>query len=196
MKNLIIYSLLLFCAVSVNAQEVTQLEETNITFEPYTSNVSSSLDSSFLVKINENYAGEFSKDPIKFMKQNFDIQGFISFLDERNNNAFQEIAYESYKVTFSTNKGDLVAKFSKEGELDETSQKFNNIALPADIRRVLYANYKGWNMVKNTYTASGEGDQIDNELYRIKLKNGNRSQIVKIVPDRMGSDIVAAVERE
>ena len=45
-------------------------------------------------------------------------------------------------------------------------------------------------MVKNTYTASGKSDQIDKELYRIKLKNGNKSQIVKIVPDRMGSDVV------
>jgi len=191
MKNLIIYSLLFFWVVSVKAQEVTQLEEAEVTFQPYVTNVDSYLDNSFSVMLDEHYAGEFSKNPIEFMKKNFDIQGFISFLDERNGTGLQKRDYEYYRVTFSTNKGDLVAKFSKDGELTETSQNFKNIVVPSKIRRELYANYKGWNMVKNTYTASGKSDQIDKELYRIKLKNGNRSQIVKIVPDRMGSDIVA-----
>jgi len=190
MKNVIFYSLLLLCVVSVKAQEITLLEETNVTFQPYVTNVDSYFDNSFSVMVDENYAGEFSKNPIEFMKENFDIQSFISFLDE-NNTGLQKTDHKYYRVIFSTNKGDLVAKFSKDGELEETSQNFKNILVPSDIRRELYRSYKGWNMVKNTYTASGEGDQIDEELYRIKLKNGNRSQIVKIVPDRMGSDIVA-----
>jgi hypothetical protein len=191
MKNLFIYSLLLFWVVSFNAQEVTQLEETNVTFLPYVTNIDSYNDNSFLVKVEENYAGEFSKNPIKFMKENFDIHSLISFLDEHSNSGIQKRDYESYQVTFSTNKGDLVAKFSNDGELEETSQSFKNILVPLNVRRDLYANYKGWYMVKNSYTASGKSDQIDKELYRIKLKNGNRSQIVKIVPDRMGSGIVS-----
>jgi hypothetical protein len=191
MKNLIFYSLLLLCFVSVKAQDITQLEETTVTFQPFVTNLDSYLDDSFLVKVEENYAGEFSKDPIKFMKENFDIHSFISFLDEQSNSGLQKRDYLYYRVTFKTDKGDLVAKFSKEGELEETSQKFKNILVPSDIRRELYRSYKGWNMVKNTYTANGKSDQIDEELYRIKLKNGNRSQIVKIVPDRMRSDIVS-----
>jgi hypothetical protein len=191
MKKLIIYSLLLFWVVSVKAQEITQLEETNVTFQPYVTNVDSYLDNSFSVMVDENYAGEFSKNPIEFMKANFDIHSFISFLDEQSNSGLQKRDYQYYRVTFNTDKGDLVAKFSKEGELEETSQKFKNILVPSEIRRELYRSYKGWNMVKNTYTASGKSDQIDEELYRIKLKNGNRSQIVKIVPERVGSDIVA-----
>jgi len=191
MKNPFIYSLLLFCVVSVKAQEITQLEETNVTFQPYVTNVDSYIDNSFSVMVDENYAGEFSKNPIEFMKENFDIHSFISFLDQHKSNGLQKTDYEYYQVTFSTNKGDLVAKFSTDGELEETSQNFKNILVPSDIRRELYRSYKGWNMVKNNYTASGKSDQIVKELYRIKLKNGNRSQIVKIVPDRTGSDIVA-----
>jgi hypothetical protein len=191
MKNPFIYSLLLFCVVSVKAQEITQLEETNVTFQPYVTNVDSYIDNSFSVMVDENYAGEFSKNPIEFMKENFDIHSFISFLDQHKSNGLQKTDYEYYQVTFSTNKGDLVAKFSTDGELEETSQNFKNILVPSDIRRELYRSYKGWKMVKNTYIASGKSDQIDKELYRIKLKNGNKSQIVKIVPDRTGSDIVA-----
>src|SRR5680860_1232900 len=132
MKTVFIYSLLFFWVVSMNAQEVTQLEETKVTFEPFVTDVVSNLDN-YSVMVNENY----------------------------------------------------------DGELTKTAQKFKNIPLPFNLRRELYTSYKGWNMVKNTYTASGKSDQIDKELYRIKLKNGNRSQIVKIVPERMGSDIVA-----
>jgi hypothetical protein len=191
MKNVIFYSLLLFCVVSVKAQEVTKLKTTTVTFEPYVANVDSNFDNSFMVKVDVNYAGEFSKNPIKFMKENFDIQSFISFLDGRNSTGLQKTDYESYGVTFSSSKGHLEAKFSKDGELVETSQNFKNILVPLNVRRELHTSYKGWNMVKNTYTASGKSDQIDKELYRIKLKNGNKSQIVKIVPDRMGSGIVA-----
>jgi hypothetical protein len=189
MKNVIIYSLLLFWVVSVKAQEVTQLKETKVTFEPFVTDVVSNLDN-YSVLVNENYAGEFSKNPINFVKENFDIKSFISYLDGQPTIDPQKSHYESYQVTFSTNKGYLNAKFSKDGDLEETAQNFKNIALPLNVRRELYTNYKGWNMVKNTYTASGKSDQIDKELYRIKIKNGNRSQIVKIVPDRMGRDIV------
>jgi len=190
MKNLIIYSLFLFFIVSVQAQEVTRLEATTVTFNPFVTDVISYLDNhAFIVK--ENVAGEFSKNPIGFMKENFDIQNFISFLDLKESADLQKSHYESYQVTFSSSKGFLDAKFSKDGKLEETSQNFKNILLPLNVRRELYTSYKGWNMVKNTYTASGKSDQIDKELYRIKLKNGNKSQTVKIVPDRMGSDIVA-----
>ena len=189
MKNVIIYSLLLFWVVSVKAQEVTQLEETKVTFEPFVTDVVSNLDNySFIIE--ENYAGEFGKNPINFMKENFNIKGFISYLDGQESTDLQKSHYESYQVTFSSNKGYLNAKFSKDGELEETAQNFKNIALPLNVRRELYTSYKGWNMVKNTYTASGKSDQIDKELYRIKIKNGNRSQIVKIVPDKIGRDIV------
>ena len=190
MKNLFIFSLLLFFVVSVNAQEVTKLKTTTVTFEPFVTDVISFVDNNaFMVK--ESYAGEFSKNPIKFMNENFDIQNFISYLDQKKSTDLQKSNFESYQVTFSSNKGYLEAKFSKDGELTGTAQNFKNILVPLNVRRELYTNYKGWNMVKNTYTASGKSDQIDKELYRIKLKNGNKSQIVKIVPDRMGSDIVA-----
>jgi len=189
MKSLIIYSLLLFCVISVKAQEVTQLKTTTITFEPIGFDVVANLDNySFIVK--ENYAGAFSENPINFMKENFDIQSFITYLDGRKSTNLRKTDYESYGVTFSSSKGYLEAKFSKDGELTETAQNFKDILLPLNVRRELYTSYKGWNMVNNSYTASGKSDQIDKELYRIKIKNGNRSRIVKIVPDRMGSDVV------
>jgi hypothetical protein len=190
MKNLIIYSLLLLCVVSVKAQEITKLEATTITFEPFVTDVISYLDNNTFI-VRESKVGEFSANPIEFMKENFDIQNFISYLDLKKNTDLQKSHFESYRVTFSSDKGYLEAKFSRDGELTDTAQNFKNILVPLNVRRELYTNYKGWNMVKNTYTASGKSDQIDKELYRIKLKNGNKSQIVKIVPDRMGSDIVA-----
>jgi len=187
MKNVFIYSLLLFFVVSVNAQEVTKLKATTVTFE--TDEISYVDNNAFLVR--ESYAGEFSENPIKFMNENFDIQSFISYMDQKKSTDLQKSNNESYRVKFSSDKGYLEAVFSKDGELTGTTQNFKNILVPSDIRTELYANYKGWNMVKNTYTASGKSDHKDKELYRIKLKNGNRSQIVKIVPDRLGSDIVA-----
>ncbi|MCJ7757672.1 MAG: hypothetical protein MUP24_05955, partial [Gillisia sp.] len=82
MKKLVFYSLLLLCVISVKAQEVTQLKATTVTFDPIGFDVVSNQDNySFIVK--ENYAGEFTANPIKFMKENFDVQNFITYLDGR-----------------------------------------------------------------------------------------------------------------
>jgi hypothetical protein len=187
--------MLMCCVFSINAQEVTKLKTTTVTFEPFVTDVVSYLDNhSFMVK--ENYAGEFSENPIKFMKENFDIQNFISYLESKENSDIQKLNIDSYQVTFSSKKGYLDAIFTKDGKLEATSQNFKNILLPLNVRRDLYTNYKGWNMVKNNYTASGKSDKIDNELYKIKIKNGNKSQIVKIVPGKMRNDVVDVVVRE
>ncbi|HSP82264.1 MAG TPA: hypothetical protein VLN72_00875, partial [Gillisia sp.] len=106
----------------------------------------------------------------------FDIHPFIKQLRGSN--------YDSYMVEFRNSKGYLEANFDRKGALVSTSQKFKNIALPLAVSRELVTKHKGWVMTKNIYVASGKGDLVDKELYRITLKNGKSTQNVKIIPDR------------
>ena len=97
----------------------------------------------------------------------------------------------SYDVGLQSLKGALMANFDRNGVLLTTAQKFKNIPLPLAISRLLVKDHKGWAMTKNSYVASGKGDVLNKELYRITLKNGKNTQNIKIVPDRLPSGLVS-----
>ncbi|MCF4101416.1 hypothetical protein L1I30_07045 [Gillisia sp. M10.2A] len=183
MKTLIIYALLLCGVASAQAQQITELEEATVKINPYSVMTSSNLDD-YSFTINENYAGEFHANPIGFMQENFDIKEFIEAVKERN--------YETYVVTFKSTKGFLRANFNKHGTLGRTYQKFTNILLPLEVRQDLYKNYKGWTMTKNNYVASGNGDLLKKEVYKIKIEKDNKSRIIKLTPAMIGSTTVAS----
>lgn len=173
MKTLIFSLLLIAVTTFSQAQEITQLEEAKVGFAPLDTKISRDGDT-FTYKVGESYAGEFSKDAIGFMKANFDIKNFIA--------EFRGQDFDSYVVTFNSTKGFLSADFDEDGNLVKTFQKFNDIVLPLDIRREVYMANKGWTMTKNKYVASGRGDLIEKEMYKIKLENGGQKRTMKLDP--------------
>lgn len=179
MKNLFFCLLLLVSGALVQAQ-VIELEEAKVNFYPEVE------DNTFHYVVNENYSGEFSKDPIAFMKANFDIQDFMLSVKDRN--------YDSYEVTFTNKKGYFEARFSKDGELLDTRQEFKNIAVPPDIREELYRSHKGWAMVKNKYSARGTADVVEKELYKIKLERGKDKKNIKLDPRTLRSTEVVSLQ--
>lgn len=181
MKTLIVF-LLIMCGMGVGKAQVIQLEETKVEFAPY-SIIATGLDT-YEVVFDERIKDEFSKNALKFVKENFDINQLIQ--------AINEPGYDSYLISFRGNKGFLEATFSKDGKLVNSHQMFKDILLPLEVRRELHANYKGWTMVKNKYVASGNGDKLNKEIYRINLKKDNKRQNIKIIPNRIGSDRVVS----
>ncbi len=174
MKTMLLSVFLLFTIGAMQAQTVIQLGEARISYNPDAIVVNSDV-STFGFTIRENYIGEFSKNPIQFMKQNFDIDGLLTSIDNKD-------AFNGFLVTFRSAKGFLEANYTIEGELKDTKQMFVDKALPAILSKKLYSENIGWTMVSNKYLASGKGDRIDKEVYKIKLENGNKSRRVKIVP--------------
>jgi hypothetical protein len=173
MKTLIVL-LLTVCGITTGqAQKLTQLEETNVEFTPYTLIPTSNLDT-YEVVVKESYVGQFSKNALKFIKENFDGSDLIKALNNPD--------YGTYLVSFRSSKGYLEATYNKDGELERTFQKFQNIALPYDIRNQVYISHTGWTMTKNTYVASGKKDMLDKEFYSIKLERGNKTQNIKVYP--------------
>jgi hypothetical protein len=182
MKTLIVFLLVVFGMAIGNAQVIT-LEETKVEFPAYTIIPTSDLDT-YEVVVGENYIGQFSTNALKFVKENFDAKKLIE--------AINEPGYDSYLVSFKSSKGFLNANYSKDGKLGYSHQMFKDVLLPSEMRRELYANYKGWTMVKNKYVASGNGDKLNKEIYRINLKKDDKRQNIKIIPNRIGSDRVVS----
>ena len=171
MKALTIMLLLCFIG-NAQAQKVIQLSEARVNYSPEMK-LTGNLDN-LEIKVKEDYAGQFSQNPIKFMEDNFNIHDLIGSLDAKS--------YDQFDVKFKSNKGYLMASFDKNGELIRTSQKFRDIALPNELSQQLVRDFKGYSMVKNKYVASGKGNTITKQHYLITLKNGKDKQNVKLAP--------------
>ena|SRR5690606_26824174 len=174
MRKLVI--LLLLAGISTGQAQIIQLDEARV--DAKNTKIISDGDG-LKFTILEEYSNQFQKNPLTFMNENFDIFPFIEQMRGKN--------YVSYKVQFRNSKGYLNANFDKKGTLISTSQRFKNIVVPKEVSRELLAKYKGWAMTKNIYMASGKGDDLDMELYKITMKNGKKSKIVKITPSRSSS---------
>lgn len=168
MKTLIFSFLLVLCAGFSQAQ-INELEEARISFGPEYLNYD---NNHYRLDVLESYVGEFEKDPLAFMKNNFDIREFISQVQNED--------IESYLVSFRSRKGELRAEFDKAGTLLTTNSKFKNILLPRDICHQLYRDHKGWAMVKNVHIARSRNGMVKKDLYRITLKNGKEKKNLKI----------------
>lgn len=167
MKTLIFSIVLVLCAGFSQAQ-IIELEEARLSYNP----VALDAANSFKVTVNENYIGEFEKDPLAFMKNNFDIQEFISQVESED--------YDYYLVSFRSRKGELRAEFDKVGNLLNTNQRFENILLPNDICHQLYRDHKGWEMVKNIHIGRSRNGVVNKDLYRITMMNGKQKKNLKI----------------
>ena len=182
MKTLVIILILAFSVSISNAQEVIQLKEAKVNFNPL-SKVDGPIKQ-ISVKVAENVPGEFEKNPIAFVQKNFDITPYLTQTTEEQ--------FDSYQVTFKTRKGHLLADFDQEGNLLKTSQKFENIVLPKELSSQLYKDHKGWAMVKNRVVAHGKQDKMDKAVYKVTIQNGKQKKNLKFeVTPQTRSAIVA-----
>lgn len=171
MKKLVY--LLLLAGIATGQSQVIQLDEARVHGRAVKI---TSYGEDLKYAVVEDYKGQFHQNPMAFIREKFDIH---SIIEQMNGSG-----YDSYVVEFRNRKGYLKANFDEEGTLLGTSQKFKNIALPLGVAQELVTKHKGWTMKNNLYQASGKGDALDKEIYRITLKNGNKTRNVKIIQDR------------
>lgn len=174
MKRVILFLFILCGFTTMKGQDVIQLDEARLSVDLDAITVDTELGEIRCV-VKEAYTGEFSSDPIRFMKEKFDFKEFITAIV--NSDEFEE-----YLVTFNSSKGFLEAIYTNEGELVSTYQTFKDTFLPPAVRNQLYLENKGWTAISNKYVASGRNDQIDKEVYKIRIENGNKKKTVKIIP--------------
>ncbi|MCG2432047.1 hypothetical protein [Aequorivita xiaoshiensis] len=182
MKTLFIFILLSLTTVAINAQEVTILDETKLFYAPLNISVTQEGDS-YIYNIKESHSRQFSRDPIGFLRSNFDIQSFIAHTADSK--------YHAYLVTFKSTNGSLEADFDSNGRLLETRQQFKNVLLPPDVRNNIFNDYKGYTVTKAKYSARTKGEILTKAIYKIKLENGKNKQTLKI--DALSSGIGVAV---
>jgi hypothetical protein len=173
MRKLII-CLFLFGVISTGHSQIL-LKEAKVDYKVESMKIDPNTNS-LVVEIKENYAGDFQKDPLDFMRRQFNIQKFI--VDNEDSD------YDSYLVNFKSNKGYLAAKFDGTGDLVSSFQKFKNIALPESARLTILEKHRDAAIVGNKYYASTKGWDLTKSHYIVKIKDGDKTRRVRVESNR------------
>ena len=173
MKNLILV-LLLFGFIGTGHSQIL-LKETKLEYRPESMKLDP-ISNRLVITIPEKSYGEFERDPLAFVKNQFDIQKVLKDNEEAD--------YDSYRVDFKSTKGHLLASFNKDGDLVSSIQKFKNVKLPEDARMQILQQYRDAVLIKNKYVAVSKGWDIHKEFYKVKLRDGNKTRTVKVNKDQ------------
>lgn len=185
MRRIITFILVAGWVLASYSQEVIELEETTVNFEPTGEIVFEDYQKG-IVKVKENYQKQFQLNAIAFVNENFDINRFRRESGNTDGDIY---------ITVRSSNGMLKAMFDEKNYLVKTYQKFKNVPLPFDVRNQVYANYKGWTVSKDIYIASGSEANIDKEKYIVYLTKDNKREKIKITPARSSITGVASIEK-
>lgn len=171
--------------ISGHAQKIIRLDEMTLRANPNALRLDES-SNSIIVSVPERYTGEFSTNPLKFARNNFEIKEFII--------ANEDLGYDTYDVTFKTSKGHLLVKYDATGEMLAARQSFKDVNVPYDILVPVLKSNRDYKYVANKHIASSKGNwTFDKEQYRLKLKNGSKTKNVKVDIDKSRTGRVAVV---
>ena len=135
------------------------------------------------ILVSESAAGEFKKDPLLFVQNNFDAKKFIL------ENELRKIDF--FTVTFRSASGYVNAKYDETGAIKSTYQKFRDIIMPVEINREVFRDNYGWTMVSNKHVTKTKGTETIKDVYKVKLKNGNKIKNLRLLPSRIKADRLA-----
>lgn len=114
--------------------------------------------------------------PVKMLERKaaaFDLQAQDFYQDE----------FDFYTVSFYIPDGKLVAVYDPDGKILRTIEKFDNIRLPEAVSQSLASRFPNWKPVKDIYRVIYVEDRGAKKVYKLKLKNGDKTMRVKMNED-------------
>ncbi len=130
--------------------------------------------------VNYKYLNQIdNKDaaiPVKVLERKaaaYDIQAQDFYQDD----------FDFYTVSFYIPDGKLVAVYDPEGKILRTIEKFDNIRLPEAVSQSLASRFPNWEPVKDIYRVTYKENRGAKKVYKLKLKNGDKTMRVKMTED-------------
>ena len=186
MKRLLL--ILIFCGFTAAGQnqKVIRLNELKLEGPSAISLKVDTYTNDVTILVSESAAGEFKKDPLLFVQKNFDAKRFIL------ENELRKIDF--FTVSFRSTSGYVNAKFDETGAITSTYQKFRDIIMPVEINREVFRDNHGWTMVSNEPVTKTKGTETIKDVYKVKLKNGNKTKNLRLVPSQFMADRLAHLD--
>ncbi|TXE15141.1 hypothetical protein FUA26_01130 [Seonamhaeicola algicola] len=165
MKLLVTNLLTLFALFIVNAQTIT-LPNTVIT-------------------VNSDYASTFEDlnalciKKLQTIVTDFNCETIAELYDKKD---------DVYSVNFTTNNGEIVAYYTKDGNIVRAYETFNNVRLPLEVSQAVCKKYPNCCIVEDVYVLKYNAKKgIAKKEYKITLKLNN--EIIKIKTNERGEFI-------
>ena len=108
------------------------------------------------------------------------LQNAVAMFDLKNSD-FYEDEYDLYRVRFYIPEGQILAAYNSEGRLLRTVERFKDIALPNEVASAVFDRFPGWEITNDVYLVRFTEDEAK-RVYKLTLKNGNKTMRVKIDP--------------
>ena len=173
---------MLFLGFVIQGQSQILLKEAKVEYKATPMKIDPATNA-LVLKLQESKIGEFSKDPLGYVRSNFDISKLVS--------ENKEAGYAMYEVVFKSTNGHLTARFDRNGDLTSSFQNFKNVSLPDEVRLEAERTFKNGKIVSNHYKASSRSWQLEDENYILKIRDGEKLKRLKI--KKHGNSYVAAV---
>lgn len=100
-----------------------------------------------------------------------------------------ENTFDTYEVIFKGTNGNIVAAYDDNGKLLNTYEKFENVALPENVKNTVLKEYSDWTIHKTNYLVNyfnGKNSAVK-KVYQIQIMKGNDKMNLKI--DSEGNDL-------
>ena len=114
--------------------------------------------------------------PVKLLERKaaaYDIQAQDFYQDD----------FDFYTVSFHIPDGKLVAVYNPDGKILRTIEKFNDVRLPEAVSKSLTNRFPKWVAVSDVYRITYKEDRGAKKVYKLKLKNGDKTMRVKMNED-------------
>lgn len=114
--------------------------------------------------------------PVKVLQRKaaaYDVQAQDYYQDD----------YDFYSVSFHIPDGKLVAVYNPEGKILKTIERFKDVRLPEAVNKSLATRFPKWEPVSDMYRITYKEDRGAKKIYKLKLKNGNKTMKVKMNED-------------
>ena len=111
--------------------------------------------------------------PVKLLERKaaaYDVQEQEYFDDE----------FDFYTVSFFIPDGKIVAVYSPEGKILRTIEKFKDVSLPIAVTQSLAERFPKWEPISDMYRVIYKDGKGAQKVYKIKLRNGDKTMKVKI----------------
>lgn len=186
MKKLLL--ILVFCGFTAAGQnqKAIRLDELKLEGPSAISLKVDTYTNDVTILVSESAAGEFKKDPLIFVQNHFDAKKFIL------ENELRKIDF--FTVTFRSASGYVNAKYDETGAMISTYQNFRDIIMPLEVAREVFRDNYGWTMVSNKHVTKTKGTETVKEVYKVKLKNGNKTKNLRLVPSQIKADRLALMD--
>lgn len=93
---------------------------------------------------------------------------------------FYNDEYDYYQISFYIPEGKILAAYDADGKIIRTVERFQDVALPSNVREAVAERFPGWIVSKDVYAVTYHQEKGINKKYKLVLVNGDKKLRVKL----------------